>query len=228
MNKVEVYVDFDHTVFDTDLFFWGDLRSFLNQRGISDHLLEETYFQVQANCYTLRKHLEAMLRKQDRIDDIMADFDQEFSDLSKYLFPDALAFLDQVRCDKNIVLKLLSFGSPNWQRLKVERSGIEKYFKRMIFTDRENSKYKSILSHHYRKNRVVIVDNSPVELDKIKKWIPKANTLLLFPRHPTILFLQKEVVNGYLFRESRKYVFTKPQMEHRKIYSLAEVLQYLS
>lgn len=227
MEHIEIFTDLDHCIFDTDLFFWTDVREFLNSRGITTEAIIETYFQIQTNGYALVRHLEQLADygavDRERIAAILEDFNLVFTDLSKYLFADSADFLANAASRQGEVPVLLSFGQKSWQEMKITRAGIFNYFSHIIYAARENSKGEAIREFCYDRSPIIVaIDNSPKELDSIKDKVPQANTFLLAPRLPRDFFMLQALLNNKLFFESRRYVIMEPRHKHRKIYSLIE------
>ena len=55
-----ILLDFDHTLFDTDRFFWVDLRAAVLGLGVDGRLWEETYEAVWPGGYSIDPHVEAL------------------------------------------------------------------------------------------------------------------------------------------------------------------------
>lgn len=90
-----------------------------------------------------------------------------FLDLRRYLFPDIVPFLEKIKT-RGLVLFLLSFGNPGWQRYKVASSRIDTYFDNLFFVPVEGGKARLVFEHSNNFGRVITVDNNPAELDLIK------------------------------------------------------------
>src|SRR3989441_7940476 len=115
------FLDFDHTLFNTDEFFHVDVRNAFLRLEIDAAYWEQSYAAVWPTGYTLEKHAEEVyLRSGSKLplDAMKRILQNSFSDLRRYLFPDVLPFLQAAK-KNGVRLYLLSFGSDEWQRYKV-------------------------------------------------------------------------------------------------------------
>ena len=213
-------MDFDHTLFDTDRFFWVDLKSAFAQFGVSDDAWEKSYEAIWSSGYSLRKHLEALVRLGAIASVSVADAMQEtlartFSDLRPYLFPDVVAFLNAVRY-RGFDLLLLSFGDPAWQSYKVRASGLIPYFTQIVYTPNEKGKAEMLDTLASAYAELYAVDNNPADLDAMKASIPWLQTYLICRVEPSAL-------EGDRFREAARYLTIPSRLPHRQCRSLNEV-----
>jgi len=86
-------LDFDHTLFDTDRFFWVDLRAAFARWAIDAAQWEASYAEVWPTGYSLDKHLGHLARHGRVADSVVAQLKgvlrEHFADLRPYLFPDS-------------------------------------------------------------------------------------------------------------------------------------------
>ena len=205
MNQHTVYfLDFDHTLFDTDRFFHVDVQERLLALGVDAELWRSTYDAVRLSGYTLEKHMAVIARQPGRqlSPHITQEIIAEFSDLRRYLFPDAVSFLQSFD-PLHTHLAILSFGNPDWQRFKVRASGIEPFFQNLFFTGAEYSKADVVRSCAARYGEIVAIDNHPGELDAIRDAVPSARTFLI-NRVPEEKVLAELPGNSFL--EAKKYL----------------------
>src|ERR1700722_10581946 len=123
------FIDFDHTLFDTDHFFHVDVKNRFLELGIDADIWERTYPEVCRSGYTLEKHAEAICAAAQEtlpLDDMQKIIREEFADLGRYLFPDVVPCLCAAK-KAGVPLAILSFGNPTWQKYKVHASGIGSY-----------------------------------------------------------------------------------------------------
>lgn len=135
----QLVLEFDHTLFDTSQ-FKKDLSGSLESLGVNTELFWQTYPKARNTgdgkaMYRLERHIELLQpftnRSQEEMLDVMR---RVLANSHKYLYPDTLDFLNRM-LSLNINLTLLSFGNPEFQRAKVQASGIEWFFKDVHFTD---------------------------------------------------------------------------------------------
>ncbi|KKU52935.1 MAG: hypothetical protein A3H69_00055 [Candidatus Sungbacteria bacterium RIFCSPLOWO2_02_FULL_47_9] len=204
--KTGYFLDFDHTLFNTDEFFHRDVRDSFLRFGIDAKCWEESYLAVWPTGYALEKHVEEICRRSGEklpLNEMKQIVRDSFSDLSRYLFPDVVPFLEAAK-EAEAWLGLLSFGDEGWQRYKVTSSGIDTYFDQMFFTAGEGRKAEVVLEHAREFRRIVVVDNSSDELDRIKDAVPDARTIYM-NRVPDELTLPDSEVSRLKFLEARRY-----------------------
>jgi phosphoglycolate phosphatase-like HAD superfamily hydrolase len=221
-----ILLDFDHTLFDTDRFFWVDLRRALARFGIPDDAWEKSYEAIWSSGYSLAKHLEELARLGAVADPSAAKAMREalesaFSDLRPYLFPDVLEFLDTAR-HRGFELILLSFGDPAWQSYKVRASGLTPYFTQIAYTAKEAGKAALCAERALRYRELYAIDNNPADLDAMKASTPRLQTYLICRVEPSALEGADPLVRDR-FREAAKYLTIPSLLTHLRCHSLKEV-----
>ena len=220
------FLDFDHTLFDTDAFFHVDVRNSFRHHGIDAASWEQAYTQAWQAGYTLEGHADQIWRRSGSqaaaLDEMQRIVRESFADLRRYLFPDVPAFLDRAKgC--GIGLYLLSFGNPEWQRYKVLGARIDRYFDAMFFTAHEGGKGALILEHVGEWKRILVVDNDPSELDVIKDVVPIATTYCI-NRVPEDMIIPRDEISRLRFLEARKCLERAWRYQHLPCTTLNEVL----
>jgi hypothetical protein len=226
-----VLLDFDHTLFDTDRFFWVDLRGAVLGLGVEAGLWEETYEAVWPKGYSIDRHLEALAARVSwpHPQQILDVFDAQFADLRRYLFPDVLPFLEAARRGGRRVI-LLSFGDPGWQAYKVKASGLEAHVDAVHATAAEGRKADLAATLFAAGGRprgaaappaAIAIDNNPQELDAMRDRCPILTTYRMDRVPPEVVAARGEA--AYRFREARRYVGLPARHPHRLCRSLAEV-----
>lgn len=217
------FLDFDHTLFDTDKFFHIDVRERFLALGIDITLWERTYEEVCLSGYTLEKHIEtisASSGQQFPLQEMRGIIQNEFSNLEHYLFPDVVPFLQSFD-ETQAHLAILSFGNPEWQKYKIEASHIAQYFQFLFFTERGNSKRGVVADHVNTYRDIIVIDNHPQELDVIKDCNPNTRTFWM-NRVPQKDSLKKLPRNSFL--EAKKYMEMNPRHAHIRCASLREIV----
>ncbi|MDD5559765.1 HAD family hydrolase [Candidatus Methylomirabilis sp.] len=226
-NKARgILLDFDHTLFDTDRFFWVDLKSAFARFGIPDDAWEKSYEAIWPSGYSLEKHLEKLARLGTVADSSTAQAMLEalksaFSDLQPYLFPDVLEFLDAARY-RGFELILLSFGDPAWQSYKVQASGLTPYFTQILYTAKEAGKAALCAECALEYGELYAIDNNPADLDAMKASTPRLQTYLICRVEPSLLEGADPLVRDR-FREAARYLTIPCLLTHHRCYSLKEV-----
>jgi FMN phosphatase YigB (HAD superfamily) len=207
-SETAYFLDFDHTLFNTDEFFHVDVRNAFLSLGIDPALWEQSYAAVWPSGYTLEKHAGEVLRRSGSplpLHEMQRILRNSFSDLRRYLFPDVLPFLQKAK--RNAArLSLLSFGDPEWQRYKAQASHLGDYFDEMFFTASEGGKARLVQEHAKKiAKRVVVVDNDPTELDLVKDLEPGIETYWM-NRVPDEMRSPTDELSSRKFFEARRYL----------------------
>jgi phosphoglycolate phosphatase-like HAD superfamily hydrolase len=222
-----IMLDFDHTLFDTDRFFWVDLKSAFARFGIPDNAWETSYEAIWSSGYSPAKHLEELVRL-GAVTDLSAGqamletLESAFSDLRPYLFSDVLGFLKAAR-DRDFELILLSFGDPTWQSYKVRASGLTPYFTQILYTAKEAGKAALCAECALRYEELHAIDNNPADLDAMKTAIPWLQTYLMC-RVESSALEEPDPSARDRFREAARYLTIPSLLPHRRCRSLNEVL----
>jgi hypothetical protein len=221
-----ILLDFDHTLFDTDRFFWVDLQSAFARFGVPDEAWEKSYEAIWPVGYSLAKHLDELERLgviagQDIRRTMLDTLEADFSDLRPYLFPDVPAFLEAAR-QRGFDLILLSFGDPAWQSYKVRASGLAPLFQKIVYTVKQSGKGELLddLSSSYAE--LCAIDNNPADLDSMKARHSKLQTHLICRVKPSDLEGPTGLVPDR-FREAARYLSIPSRLSHHRCWSLDEV-----
>ncbi len=221
-----ILLDFDHTLFDTDRFFWVDLKSAFTRFGVPDDTWEKSYERIWASGYSLVKHLDELLRTgaiagpESRMT-MLATLEAAFSDLRPYLFPDVLAFLEAAH-HRGFDLILLSFGDPAWQSYKVLASGLAPYFQKIVYTAKQEGKAELLDDLVPRYGELHAVDNNPADLDSMKTCAPHLHTHLICRVDPSAIDGTAPTARDR-FREAVRYLTIPSRLPHHRCFSLDEV-----
>ncbi|CBE69549.1 protein of unknown function [Candidatus Methylomirabilis oxygeniifera] len=221
-----ILLDFDHTLFDTDRFFWVDLKAAFGQFGVSDDAWEKSYATIWPSGYSLAKHVEELGRlgaiaSASVASAMHATLERTFSNLRPYLFPDVVEFLNAARY-RAFDLILLSFGDPAWQTYKVQAAGLIPYFTQIIYTPHEKGKAGMLatLAPAYLELRAI--DNNPTDLDAMKTSTPRLQTYLICRVDPSAIEKADPSLRER-FREAARYPTIPSRLPHRQCRSLNEV-----
>lgn len=217
-------LDFDHTLFDTDRFFWVDVRAAFARFGVDGDRWEESYGRVWPSGYSLEKHLAYLTREGQAgmsIEEAQRVLREHFSDLRSYLFADAEPFLKRLQA-VGVPCFLLSFGDPSWQTYKVLGARIAEFFQDVFYTSKKHAKVEVVEPVIRRFARLAVVDNDPRELDLIKARYPQIETFWI-TRVPPDALERFDTDTRERFREARNYALLSPKFPHHRCVSLREV-----
>lgn len=215
-----ILLDFDHTLFDTDRFFWVDLKTAFAQFGVSADAWERSYEAIWPTGYSLQKHLDALvglgaIESSFVVSAMHTTLEQTFSDLRPYLFPDVVEFLNVAR-RRAFDLILLSFGDPTWQAYKVQACALAPHFTQIVYTPHEAGKAGMLNTLAADYADMYAIDNNPADLDAMKTAIPRLRTYLICRVEPS-------AIAGDRFREAARYLTIPSRLPHRRCRSLEEI-----
>lgn len=224
-NGGAVLLDFDHTLFDTDRFFWIDIRAAFIQFGIDGGRWEESYARVWPDGYSLEKHLDYLTRQGQMTVSVKTAIQQvlraSFADLRSYLFTDVEPFFSRLQAAK-IPCFLLSFGDASWQEYKVHGAGLAHFFEDVFYTPKVQAKVEGVEKVVGRFARIAVVDNDPRELDLIKARHPEIETFWI-TRVPRDALESVDSETRERFREARAYATLLAEFPHHRCHTLSEV-----
>ena len=225
-ERCGILLDFDHTLFDTDRFFWVDLKSAFARFGVPEDAWEKSYEAIWPSGYSLVKHLDELarlgaIRGPDLRKTMLAAFDAAFSDLRPYLFPDVPRFLKGARL-RGFELILLSFGDPAWQSYKVQACGIAPLFRKIVYTAGQQGKGELAGELGSRYGELHAIDNNPADLDLMKARSGRLQTHLICRVEPLSLEGADPGARDR-FREAARYLTIPSRLPHHRCWGLDEV-----
>ena len=228
MNHVQCFLDFDHTLFDTDRFFHVDVRRAFRVFGIGDEVWDESYRIAWRGGYNFEKHLQEICKSREHelpVEKMREELRNSFSNLGPYLYPDVVPFLEAAQ-KKNIPLYLLSFGDPGWQEYKVNASGLRGFFDSCFFTNKKEEKFTFIApviaGHSDGETRVILVDDNARELDHVKEELPFVETYRM-NRVPDEQMVAKDEEARLLFLRGRLYAMEVARYSHHACRTLEDI-----
>lgn len=168
---MRIILDFDYTVFDTEAFRVGMIDAF-HECGVTDDIYRITEKELLHDdgygVYSFDEHLQRLSQQtQTSIEQLYELAQTVLNDLSTYIYPDALAFLQLVQEEKHI----LTFGNDDWQRTKIQRSGIEEYIT-SIRTVQTQTKAEGIQALLNENEKTVFIDDRGSAIDEVKQVFP--------------------------------------------------------
>ena len=219
-----VFLDWDHCLFDTDLFFNVDVWNVMQHFGITSAVWEQAMINAVAKGFTLTvfaEEIQAATNLTLPCEGLHRLFDQHFNNLCQYVFPDVIGFLKQA-VEKGWERHIITFGSAEWQNYKISRSLIANDVDNVIVSAQAGQKGNLLKETTLRYEHVVVVDNNPAELDSVREHMPHAETYLI-NRVPDEFLISVSEEMERRFMEARIYVSRRSRYEHQRCRSLAEI-----
>ena len=219
MSKCEgkiFFIDFDDTLFNTKKFKDDLLKVFFNN-GVTEKQFKDSYYCIDSDLkpkyspYLQIKKLEGELELDGK--KLRSEFDIFIKKTKKYLFDDSMSFLKKIKKDSNYLV-LLSYGECLFQKMKIDNSGVGKFFDQIIVTD--EPKLNVILSHKKIDyfDKVFFVEDHPEQLDKAMRKLESQERK----------FSEKiEIIK--ISRSDGRYSKIKTKFNFKKFGDLREVLK---
>lgn len=165
-------VDFDDTLIDTHA-QKQTRQSLLKEIGVSEELFWETYKKARVNelgevVYSHRRHAQILKEYGFDEEKVFALSESVTLRSKEFLFPDAISFLETIKKTGQPMI-LLSLGDSQAQELRVNQSGVHKFFDRTFFVnDTKVHVVKEVLDHHKPEKVWFINDKVKETLDVVK------------------------------------------------------------
>ena len=187
---MKIIFDFDNTLFSTTRFV-SVLRKAFEDLGIEENLFEETFEKSKKDSkgYNPEEQFRLIVEKKSglTLDELEESFDGFLSKVPQLLYSDVFDFLKKL--EDRFDFYILSFGREDFQRKKIEKSGISNFFKEIYITGDKNK--VSVLKRFFTsQDKVVFVDDRPLTLSRIKERFPEIITVRMnrgegkYRKHP--------------------------------------------
>lgn len=203
-----IIIDFDNTIFNT-IRLKNDLAKALIEFGIKPAFFYKIYPKIltmDKNSYgfSLNKYINYLKRvAKINVDEKKArkHLNQIINRSKKYIFPDFFSFVQKIK-KRHWKLILLSFGNGSFQKLKIKKSRLKKYFDRVYITD-EGKKYifRQILKDFNNEKNIFFINDQPKESEEVKKNTAKITVLIR--KNPNLKY-SKKIQKKYLIFNNLK------------------------
>ena len=181
---MKIFIDFDDALFNTKQLV-VDIKSIFEKNGVSEEIFKKYYKDPETEKnkgvvkYNPYKQIEKIKAQGFDTVKIEKELPKLLKDTSRYLFKDGIRFLEELKEEE---LYIVSYGDEQYQREKINNSGISGYFKKILIIDvskavaiRKILKNKSIKSGE----ALIFIDDREKFLKDIKKSYPGMVTFLL-------------------------------------------------
>ena len=183
---MKIVLDFDDTIFNTHCLalesvkifekfgftekeFWSAYQKCKEQKGDFDlDILIDSAFNSK-KCNYLRE--EDLLADQKKIKEEMNIL---FYRASDFIYSDFFEFVKNFN-KKDLIL--LSFGTTDFQGMKIKNSGIIPYFQEIIITNKDKTENLKNILKNYGSEKIFFIDDNAKQIDKIKEKIPQIITM---------------------------------------------------
>jgi len=168
---MKIIIDFDDTIFNTYKMMQEFIKSF-KKAGFSSEEFKEIYRKSKEKKGDFdQKTIISLFGKLRPFD--KRQVAKELADIleraEEFVYPDFRKFVDNFP-KKELIL--LSFGSTNYQKIKIENSGVGKYFDKIYVTNKNKVFNLEKIYRKYAGDRIVFIDDKAEEIDKVKEKFP--------------------------------------------------------
>lgn len=197
-NKL-VILDFDHTIFNTEL-FKRHLKKIFAQYGVSDERYVQTYNYIKKKLkrsYDPALHLRLLEGEIQDIKSLMIDVNILVGNAKTYLYDDVISFLESIKDECE--LYLISLGTKRFQEAKINSCQINGFFSRIIVTEGDGSFMKDVLKdiiNEQRDKKIAIIEDVPDNIDYIKRGFPYI-TAIKIERPGSLYAEEKAELNNF-------------------------------
>lgn len=202
---MKIVLDFDETIFNTHAMMRELLKIFAKE-GFIENQFWDIYKECKKKLGDFDKGLLVDLLYESRVFDknkVSLEIDHIIEKSNEFIYQD---FFDFISNFKKKDLILLSFGTTDFQKIKIENSGIVKYFDDIIITSRNKADDLKEIQKKYNEN-LVFIDDKAEQIDDAKKCLPQ------------IVAIKIERINGrhVLLKAERADYIVKNLDEAKKI-----------
>ena len=162
---MNVYVDFDRTLFDCDCFL-DDLYSLISKYEIPKDIFRDCQIQCKKMGFNPEIILNKVREKYSFDNKLYQDIKNLINNASNYLYDDAILFLKYLN-DNGYKVIILTKGNSEYQKEKILHALISDYYSDIMIT----MNHKGSLKIDYHNS--VFIDDNPKEITSILKEKPK-------------------------------------------------------
>lgn len=155
---MNIYIDFDGTLFDTDK-YTKDFINVLGDYGINIDL----FYKIKESIFNDNNLFNANIM----VDYIVNEYniDCDIKNMVNKLLDGSYVYSDVIECLNTLInngfqLYLLTYGDTNFQNIKIKAANLSSFFNEIIITEKDKSK----LNIEYSNS--IFIDNNPMEIKK--------------------------------------------------------------
>ncbi len=174
-------IDFDDTLFDTQAFKLARLEA-LKSIGVGEELFWQTYKQAYSDSngkftYNDRRHAQFLALAEFDEDKVFEKLAQVSDNLQKFLFVDAVDFLESLKKYGQSMI-LLSLGDPYFQELKLGGAKIRDYFTHVFMADESKEKILEEILNFERADKIWLINDKVEETKLLVNKFPVIKPIL--------------------------------------------------
>lgn len=190
--KTKLFIDFDGTIFST-LAFRDKMFEIFTMAGFDEEEIKNTYAAESLDyLYSANGNLERLQKIHEYdIEKANLRMDKLIKTSKDFMFPDFDEFIQSVDREK-YELDLITLGDLEFQKAKVEASGIVKYFDNVYYCEKQKWDYLDDLVE--LNDKFIIIDDRADTLERISKKFKRSFPILMDRQ-------QKDLADPYLSQQ---------------------------
>ncbi len=166
MNKKTIVIDFDDTLIATTPRLKQKLFNISTKSGISIEQARHAYL-LTRNLFSIEKYIRQLKKNHpNKVSNI--EMLKAFSKPKEYNYNGSEWFLKNLQ-HKGYNLILLTFGNKKLQQLKIDQSGLETYFNKIIFSLNIKKEKELLMLKKQYGEELLVLDDSDQALEAARK-----------------------------------------------------------
>ena len=173
-----IIIDFDGVLFN-DQRFKMDYESFFRRAGVSHEVYERTYEQTKKKgYYDPRIHIQLALAHKSSVQiRLYAQIRRFVGQSSDYIYKDVQDFLMFLE-KEGIRAVVLSTGDPQFQKQKIQKSGITDFFDEIIIVSNDSKVVAlDMLIRKKKPVSAIFIDDKKEVVEEVKRSLPGVYTV---------------------------------------------------
>lgn len=180
---MKIFVDFDNTIFDTRHQFLEEFFGVFEKYGVSQNVFDNTlpHFSKTAlqtgECYSPQEHIKIIKKITGKnIDEkvFLREMAMFLEDLEECIFADFYAFAHHYE-KKDLII--LSYGNHDFQKQKIDGSGVRQFFADIIITQGDKAKEIKKYMYNFPSEEAVLIDDKLGYFVSIKELSVNTKTI---------------------------------------------------
>ena len=169
---MKIVLDFDDTIFNTHQLMQESLAVF-RSLGFQEEQFWHAYQKCKEKVGDFDKEILINLLSELKSFDkkkVNTEIDSIISKSRNFVYPDFFDFVSGF--DKKDLI-LLSFGTTDFQSIKIKNSGIVSYFEEAIITSNDKAIDLEKIYNKDKKKKIFFIEDKGEQIDKVKEKLPQ-------------------------------------------------------